>query len=114
MRLSLFLIIAAIVLGAAVAHGGTAEVDRSEIVRFQSRSYAGFRDVFMRAAPSATVSVSARLSFPEEEKDKYAGVVVVHTIVGYQEANEGWHAALFRKAGFATLTYDSFGARDLT
>jgi dienelactone hydrolase len=114
MRLILFPMIAVIVLGAAVAHGGTGDGDRTEIVRFQSRSYAGFRDVFMRAPPSSTVTVAAHLSFPEEEKEKYAAVVVVHTIVGYQEANEGWHAAEFRKAGFATLTYDSFAARGLT
>jgi dienelactone hydrolase len=37
--------------------------------------------------------------------------VVVHSIAGYLEANEGQYAAELRKAGFATLTYDSFAAR---
>ena len=37
--------------------------------------------------------------------------MVVHSIAGYIEANEGRYAAELRKAGFATLTYDSFAAR---
>jgi dienelactone hydrolase len=40
--------------------------------------------------------------------------VVVHTIAGYLEANEGQYAADLRKAGYATLTYDSFAARGTT
>jgi dienelactone hydrolase len=39
--------------------------------------------------------------------------VIVHTLGGYQEANEGWHAAQFRKTGFATVTYDSVAGRRL-
>src|SRR5215475_14454846 len=35
-------------------------------------------------------------------------VIVVHTLTGYRDANEGYVAAELRKAGFATLTYDSF------
>jgi dienelactone hydrolase len=41
-------------------------------------------------------------------------VVVVHTIGGFREANEGWLAAELRRSGFATLTYDSFSARGLS
>jgi dienelactone hydrolase len=44
---------------------------------------------------------------------KYPAVVIVHALGGYQEANEGWFAAEFRKAGFASLTYDSFAARKI-
>lgn len=113
-RLRLFLMIAAVVLGPQIAHAGAAGAERSESVSFQSGSYADFGEVFPQPAPSSTVTVSATLSFPEEEKERYAAIVVVHTLVGYQEANEGWHAAQFRKAGFATLTYDSFAARGLT
>jgi dienelactone hydrolase len=58
--------------------------------------------------------VAATLSFPKEAKERYPAVVVVHTIGGYQESNEGWHAAEFRKAGLATLTYDSFAARAMS
>jgi dienelactone hydrolase len=54
------------------------------------------------------------LDFPEEAKDRYPAVVVVHTIAGYLPANEGQAAAELRKSGFATLTYDSFAARGMT
>ena len=39
--------------------------------------------------------------------------MVVHSIAGYLESNEGWHAAELRKAGFATLTYESLAARSM-
>jgi hypothetical protein len=41
-------------------------------------------------------------------------VVIVHTIGGYRQANEGYVAAELRKSGFATLTYDSFASRGTT
>ena len=52
--------------------------------------------------------------FPEQPRDRYPAVVVVHTIGGFQEANEGWLAAELRRSGFAALTYDSFSARGLS
>jgi hypothetical protein len=36
------------------------------------------------------------------------------TLAGYRDANEGHAAAELRKAGLATLTYDSFAARRTT
>jgi dienelactone hydrolase len=112
--LRVFMLIAAAVFGVAIAHGDTLDAGRIELVRFQSGSYTDFRQVFMREAATAAVTVSATLSFPNETRDRYPAVVVVHTIAGYQESNEGWHAAELRKAGFATLTYDSFAARGLS
>jgi len=53
------------------------------------------------------------LRLPDKARDRYPAVVIVHTIAGYQEANEGWHADQFRKAGFATLTYESPTARSM-
>jgi len=41
-------------------------------------------------------------------------VIVVHTLGGFRDSNEGYVAAELRKAGFATLTYDSFAARGTT
>ena len=52
--------------------------------------------------------------FPEQPRDRYPAVVVVHTIGGFQEANEGWLAVELRRSGFAALTYDSFSARGLS
>jgi dienelactone hydrolase len=113
MRLRLFVMIAATALGTAIANGQAPEA-RSNQVTFQSASYADLRRLLSREAPVATVTVPATLSFPDEARDRYPAVVVVHTIAGYLEANEGRYAAELRKAGYATLTYDSFAARGTT
>jgi hypothetical protein len=84
MRLRMFAVIAAITVGTGIAHGQ----DRSNQVTFQSASYADFRQLLSRAAPTATVTVPATLSFPDEARDRYPAVVVVHSIAGYLEANE--------------------------
>jgi dienelactone hydrolase len=83
-------------------------------VTFQSASYVDFRQLQFRQAPAAVVTVTAKLSFPDEARDRYPAVVVVHTVAGYLDANEGAYAAELRQAGFATLTYDSFAARGST
>jgi dienelactone hydrolase len=95
------------------AHGQAAEA-RSNRVTFQSASYADFRQLLSRETPAAAVTVPATLIFPGETRDRYPAVVVVHTIAGYLDLNEGQYAAELRKAGFATLTYDSFAARGTT
>jgi dienelactone hydrolase len=105
--------IAAFALGIATEHGLASEA-RSSHVTFQSASYVDFRQLLSREAPAATVTVPATLSFPHDAKDRYPAVVVVHTVAGYIEANEGQYAAELRKAGFATLTYDGFAARGST
>ena len=46
-------------------------------------------------------------------EDRHPAIVIAHTIGGYQEANEGWHAEAFRKQGFATVTYPSMAVRRL-
>jgi dienelactone hydrolase len=113
MRLSLLVTMAAVLLGTATACGQPpgAGPDR---VTFQSGTYADFRQLQAREAPTATVAIPATLSFPEEAKERYPAVIVLHTIGGYLEANEGQYAAELRKAGFATLIYDSFAARGTT
>jgi dienelactone hydrolase len=110
MHLRLFLMIAATAFGTATARG-QADANR---VTFQSASYADFRQLQAREAPAATVTVPATLNFPDEVSDRYPAVVIVHTIAGYLDANEGQYAAELRKAGFATLTYDGFAARGTT
>jgi dienelactone hydrolase len=104
---------AAIACGTAAVPGLAAEA-RSSQVSFQSASYVDFRQLLSREAPAATVAIRATLSFPDEVRDRYPAVVVAHTIAGYIEANEGQYAAELRRAGFATLTYDSFAARGST
>jgi dienelactone hydrolase len=110
----LCVLIATIVCGMA---GGAHCQERqagTNTITFQSATYSDFRQLLSREATTGTVTVQATLTFPVEEKNRYPAVVVVHTIGGYREANEGYVAADLRKAGFATLTYDSFAARGTT
>lgn len=113
MRLPLFITIAAALLGTTMAHGQAPQASSNQVT-FQSASYVDFRQLLAREAPTATVTVTATLSFPDEARDRYPAVIVAHTIAGYLEANEGQYAAELRKAGYATLTYDSFAARGTT
>jgi dienelactone hydrolase len=99
---------------AATADGQAPEAGPKKQVTFQSASYVDPRQLLSREPPAATVTVPATLVFPDDARDRYPAVVVVHTIAGYIEGNEGRYAAELRKAGFATLTYDSFAARGAT
>lgn len=81
---------------------------------FQSATYGDMHQLLAREATTAAVTVKATLGFPEQVKDHYPIAIVVHTLAGYRDANEGYVAAELRKAGFATLTYDSFSARGTT
>jgi dienelactone hydrolase len=105
--------IAAVAFGTATARGQSLQAGPNQVT-FQSASYADFRQLLSREAPAATVTVAAILSFPDEARDRYPAVVIVHAIAGYLDVNEGRYAAELRKAGFATLTYDSFAARGTT
>jgi dienelactone hydrolase len=106
-------LITGIAFATAAAHGQSAGAGAKQVT-FQSASYADFRQLLSREIPAATVTVAATLSFPDDAADRYPAVVVVHTVAGYLDSNEGQYAALLRKAGFATLTYDSFAARGST
>ena len=110
---ALVLVAAAVAAGTALVHDQVRGADPIEQVTLRSGSYADFRQVFVREAPAGG-SVPATLRFPDQPRDRYPAVVVVHTISGFQEANEGWQAAELRRSGFATLTYDSFSARGLS
>jgi dienelactone hydrolase len=83
---------------------------QAEKVQLQSLTVADMRALYT-GAPGTPASIPASLEFPSEKKERYATVVIVHTIGGYVPANEEWFAAALRKAGFATLTYDSFTPR---
>ena len=107
------------VLLAAIAYGtsaGPCEGAQASLstVTFQSATYNDMRQLMAREAPSGAVTVKATLGFPERARDRYPAVIVVHTLGGFRDSNEGYVAAELRKAGFATLTYDSFAARGTT
>jgi dienelactone hydrolase len=109
----LCVLMATIAYGTAVGHCQAPQAG-SNTITFQSSSYSDFRQLLTREAAAGTVTVRAKLDFPEQAKDRYPAVIVVHTLGGYRDANEGYIAAELRKAGFATLTYDSFAARGTT
>ena len=85
----------------------------AQTVLVQSGRYADFRQLALREAPTDQVAIAMTVRLPDAARDRYPAIVIVHTIAGYQEANEGWHAEQFRKAGFATLTYSSDAAQRL-
>jgi hypothetical protein len=103
MYLSLCVLMATIAYGTAVGNCQVPQAGTDQVT-FQSSTYSDFRQILAQGAATATVAVRANLGFPEEPKDRYPAVVIVHTIGGYLEANEGQLAAELRKSGFATLT----------
>jgi dienelactone hydrolase len=110
MRLRQYALMAMFACGAMVAHCEPSQAGTNRIT-FQSFTYTDFRQLLAREPPTVTVTVRASLGFPHEARDKYPAIVIVHTIGGYLETNEGQAAAELRKSGFATLTYDGFAAR---
>jgi dienelactone hydrolase len=92
---------------------GMAVMAEAQTVPVQSGRYADFRHLLSREPPTSRIEIDMTLRFPDEALDRHPAVVVVHTLGGYQRANEGWHAKAFREAGFATLTYDSAAAQRL-
>ncbi|MBS0530875.1 MAG: dienelactone hydrolase family protein, partial [Proteobacteria bacterium] len=108
----LCVLVATLVYGAAAGHCQSSE-DGMMAVTFQSSTYGDMRQLLAREA-TAAVTVKATLGFPEHISDPAPAVIIVHGISGYRESNEGYVAAELRKAGFATLTYDSFAARGTT
>jgi dienelactone hydrolase len=110
---TLCVLMATIVYGTAAGHCQGSRAGMTAVA-FQSSTYSDMRQLLAREATGRSVTVKADLGFPEKMKERYPAVIVVHTIAGYRDANEGYVAAELRKAGFATLTYDSFAARGTT
>lgn len=95
-------------LGAAAADGPPAD----STIRIETRTLKHMGEVLARAAGEPIV-LDGSLRFPAETRDRYPAVVILHTIGGYRESNEGWAAEQYRKAGFATLTYESIRTRGI-
>lgn len=109
----LCVVVAALAYGAAAVHCQTPQTGTT-IITFKSATYSDMRQLLAQEATTVPVSIKATLAFPEYMKDHYPAVIVVHTLAGYRNADEGYIAGELRKAGFATLTYDSFAARGTT
>src|SRR5262245_58714517 len=84
-----------IACGTAGAHCQTLRTGTTAIT-FQSSTDAEFRQPLAREAATETVTVRANLDFPQEARDRYPTVVILHTIAGYRETNEGYAAAEFQ------------------
>ena len=108
----LCVLMATIAYGTAAGHCQGSQAGLTTVT-FQSSTYSDMRQLLAREA-TGTVTVKASIGFPEQTKEKYPAVIVVHGLGGYRDAHEGYVAAELRKAGFATLTYDSFAARGTT
>jgi dienelactone hydrolase len=106
-------LVATIAYGTATGHCQGSQAGMTAVT-FQSSTYSDMRQLLAREAATAAVTVKANLGFPEQMRDRYSAIIVVHALGGYRDANEGFVAAELRKAGFATLTYDSFAARGTT
>ncbi|UPJ47197.1 dienelactone hydrolase family protein [Bradyrhizobium sp. 200] len=109
----LCVLVATIAYGTATGHCQGAQAGMTAVT-FQSSTYSDMRQLLAREATTGAVTVKADLGFPEQVRDRYPAVIVVHSMAGYRDANEGYAAGELRKAGFATLTYDSFAARGTT
>jgi dienelactone hydrolase len=112
-RQILAVLIAALAFGVTAARGQAPPAAPATLT-FQSATYSDFRQLLAREAASGSISIKAKLAFPEQVRDRYPAVIVVHALSGYRDSNEGYVAAELRKSGFATLTYDSFAVRGTT
>lgn len=106
-------VMAAFAFGATAGHCQTLQTGTSTVT-FQSATYSDMRQLLAREPSTGPVTIKATLALPEQMKDRYPAVIVLHTLAGYRDAHEGYIAAGLRKIGFATLTYDSFAARGTT
>ena len=96
------------------AAGGARAEGANEPLTLRSVTYSNLRQLLMAAAPDAQIDVPALLRFPASVmSERIPAVVVVHSLAGFREENEGWQARQLQQAGFATLTYDSFAARGM-
>ena len=102
--------LAGIVFGLALATSAAPACEKK--VALHSASYHNF-GALLHGVSSKPVVVAADFEIPAGKAAHYPAVIIVHTIAGYHEKNEGWFATQLRKAAFATLTYDSFAARHL-
>ncbi len=97
----------------AMSTGGFAQpfkADTQGQIAFPTAGYDSIQDVF--SGKSTPQSGSAILRLPDTGDQKVPFVVIMHTIGGYFDANEGWFARELNKKGYATAEVDSFTPRN--
>ena len=87
----LCVLVATIAYGSATGHCQGSQAGMTAVT-FQSSTYSDMRQLLTREAPTGAVTVNAYLGFPEQVRDRYPAVIVVHTLTGYRDANEGYVA----------------------
>jgi hypothetical protein len=75
----------------------------SETLTLRSATYSNFRQILTRASPDGQADLPAILNLPVTSSGRLPAVIVVHTLAGFRDQNEGWQAQRLREAGFATL-----------
>ncbi|MBP6941971.1 MAG: alpha/beta hydrolase fold domain-containing protein [Syntrophorhabdaceae bacterium] len=105
-----FLVCAILPLSAVCAEPVTTGV--REKIEFESENFTNLPDM-LKGRPTSTVTITAALSFPNEQKEKYPAIVLIHGIAGSSDACEGWYAGAFSREGFAVLTMESARLRGI-
>ena len=85
-------LVATIAYGTAAGHCQGSQAGMTAVT-FQSSTYSDMRQLLAREATTGAVTVAAYLGFPEQVRDRYPAVIVVHSLGGYRDANEGYVAA---------------------
>jgi hypothetical protein len=70
-------LIATIAYGMGAAYCQTPQAGTTTIT-FQSSTYSDMPQLLAREAPTGAVTVKASLGFPEQARDRYPAVIVVH------------------------------------
>ncbi|WP_440641677.1 hypothetical protein ACSHT2_11570 [Bradyrhizobium sp. PUT101] len=81
---------AAFTFGATAGHCQTLQTGT---ITFQSATYSDMRQLLAREPSTGPVTIKATLALPEQMKDRYPAVIVLHTLAGYRDAHEGDIAA---------------------
>jgi dienelactone hydrolase len=68
--------------------------------------------VTVRSLHDAPLAIAARLRIPEDGRDKYPAVILLHGSAG-PSLREGGYADVLNAAGFVTLEMDQWSARNL-
>ena len=104
------LVAAAVVAMSSGVAAQTFNADTQGRIDFPTAYYESWPDVFNGKSKPQTGRAILRL--PNGALQPVPLVVIMHTIGGYYDENEGWFARELNKKGYATAEVDSFTPRD--
>src|SRR5258708_38617202 len=103
----LCVLLATVAYGTATGHCQDSQAGITTVT-FQSSTYSDMRQLLTHEAATGTVTLKANLGFPEQARDRYPAVIVVHGLGGYRDSHEGYVPAELGKVVFATWTIANF------